>query len=434
MRVCGWRLLPLFPPTLVTLSSLLILIACGGGGGGGGCGGDGVGILGAFRAAKEFCLNGGQNPQAIVIGQFNSTNDSKLDVAVADEDTGDVSILQGDGMGGLGSPTTFSTSGSDPVALATGSFNLLDDSFTDIAAVNSLSDDVAILLGDGAGSFNAASPETVATDLAPKSVAVGDFDGINGDDLAVANYDNGTDGNVTILLSNGDGTFTEAPSSPIALNGSGPWAIAAGKIDGGAGTDYLDLVVSDLTGDAIWVFLGNGDGTFQTSGISPVIIPLPFGTGPAAVVIDDFDGDTFADLAVVNQGTAGESCTSPIGSRDTITILFGLGDGGFPTQVTYPVGSNPRAIALGDFNKDGVQDLVTANYCSNDISVLMGVGDGTFQPAVSYAVDPSGTPGLQLPTGVAVGDLDNDGFDDIAVSNSSSDGLSDSVSVLLNNN
>jgi hypothetical protein len=387
----------------------------------------GITIIGAFGTAQEFGLGGGQNPQALVIGQFDSINNSNPDVAVADQDTGDVSVLLGDGAGGLGSPTAFSTSGSEPPALATGSFNTMSDVLTDIAAANSVSDTAAILLGNGSGSFNAASPATVSTDLTPRSVAVGDFDGINGDDLAVANFNgDGTDGDVTILLSNGNGTFTV--NQTITLTGSNPLAIAAGFIDGDAN---LDLVVADLTGDRVWVILGNGDGTFQTTGISPIQISLPFGTGPAAIAIGDFNGDTFADLAVVNVGIVDDSCSvSQPANADKVTILLGDGLGTFGAPTTYPVGSNPRAIAMGDFNKDGIVDLVTANYCSHDVSVLFGVGNGTLLSAVSYVVDPSDTPGLQNPTGVAVGDLDNNGFDDIAVSNAGTD----SVSVLLNNN
>jgi FG-GAP-like repeat len=384
-------------------------------------------ILGAFSAAQEFGLGGGGNPQAIVMGQFDSTNNATPDVAVADQDTGDVSVLLGNGAGGLGAPTAFSTSGSNPAALATGSFNTMSDTLTDIAAVNSVSDTAAILLGDGSGSFSAPLSPTVPTDLTPRSVAVGDFDGINGDDLGVANFSgDGTDGTVTILLSNGDGIFT--PGQTITLTGSTPFAIATGFIDGDTN---LDLVVADLISDLVWVILGNGNGTFQTTGISPIAVSLPPGSGPAAVVIGDVNGDTFADLAVVNVGIVDDSCSvSQPANADKVTILLGDGLGTFGAPSTYPVGSNPRAIALGDFNKDGSVDVVTANYCSHNVSVLFGVGDGTFQPAIGYDVDPSDTPGSQLPTGVAVGDLDNNGFDDIAVSNASTD----SVSVLLNNN
>ncbi|HUJ79290.1 MAG TPA: VCBS repeat-containing protein [Nitrospiria bacterium] len=382
-----------------------------------------------FGQPTEYGLGVGLNPQALVIGQFNATTDGDpslpLDVAVANQDSNTVSILLGDNTGSLtlaGAAST--TSGSAPVALAKGRFDA--DTLIDLATANSGANDAAILLDNGDGSFTATSPATAGAGTLPKAVASGDFNGDGYDDLAVANY---SSADITILKSNGDGTFTT--SQTITPTGFiGPVSITAGDIDGDAS---LDLVVGDLTGDTVWVILGNGDGTFQTSGISPVAVPFPPGSGPASVVIGDFDGDGFADLAVVNQGTAGESCSAPIGSHDSVTILFGLGDGTFnpfgsPNKppATYAVGSNPRAIAIGDFNNDGFQDLVTADYCSDDVSVLSGVGDGTFQPAVSFS---TGMPGQDWPTGVAVGDLDNTGFDDLVITDSGTN----SVSVLLNN-
>ena len=394
-----------------------------------------VTILPTFGAATEYGLGGGRNPQALVIGQLNATTDGDpllpLDVAVANQDTNTVSILTGDNTGILTLMSTAAIgSGSNPVSIAKGLFD--NDTLVDLATANPGADDAAILLANGDGTFASASPATAVTNQTPLSVTAGDFNGDGYDDLATANYHgNGTNGNVTILLSNGDGTFTEALFSPVSLLGSGPWAVAAGYVDGDAN---LDLVVTDVPGDTVWIILGNGDGTFQTTGISPVAVPFPPGAGPAAVVIGDFDGDGFADLAVVNQGSAGESCSAPIGSHDSVTILFGLGDGTFnpfgsliKPPVTYAVGSNPRAIAIGDFNNDGFQDLVTANYCSDDVSVLLGIGDGTFQPAVSFS---TGMPSQDRPTGVAAGDLDNTGFDDLVVTDSGTD----SVSVLLNNN
>jgi hypothetical protein len=387
-----------------------------------------------FGSPKETSLGGGQKPQALVIGQFNATSDGStlgpLDVAVADQDTNDVSILLGNGTGNLtlnGAAST--TANSYPVSIAKGHFD--SDTLSDLATANFGTNDAAILMGNGDGTFTAASPATIGVGTSPQSVAAGDFDnppdGL--DDLAVANY---FSSDITILKSTGGGSFTITQTISIptpsrgCILGPGPFAVATGFIDGDGSRD---LAVADLACDTVWIYLGNGDGTFSLISNSPVEVLLPIGTGPAAIVIADFDGDTSVDLAVVNQGTADTSCP-PSGNQDAITVLFGLGDGNFPTQATYPVGSNPRAIAVGDFNHDMVKDLVTANYCSNDVSVLFGVGDGTFQPAVNYYVDPSGSPGSQLPTGIAVGDLDNNGFDDIAVSNAGTD----SVSVLLNNN
>ena len=88
--------------------------------------------------------------------------------------------------------------------------------------------------------------------------------------------------------------------------------------------------------------------------------------------------------------------------------------------MNFAVGSDPSSVAVGDFNRDGVQDLVVTNSSSDTVSVLLGVGDGTFQDAVNFAVGSD-------PFSVSVGDFNGDGIQDLAVAN----GRSDTVSVLL---
>jgi hypothetical protein len=89
--------------------------------------------------------------------------------------------------------------------------------------------------------------------------------------------------------------------------------------------------------------------------------------------------------------------------------------------LTLAAGTEPRSVVVGDFDGDGVLDLVVANELSDDVSVLMGNGDGTFQAAKNFAVGRS-------PRSVAVGDLNGDGLPDLAVAN----GGSDDISVLIN--
>ncbi|PZS00752.1 MAG: hypothetical protein DLM69_06005, partial [Candidatus Chloroheliales bacterium] len=71
---------------------------------------------------------------------------------------------------------------------------------------------------------------------------------------------------------------------------------------------------------------------------------------------------------------------------------------GFSNATSYPAGSGPSSVAVGDFNHDGKPDLATANYSSNNVSALLGNGNGTFQTAANFSV------GSQ-PFSVAVGDF-----------------------------
>jgi len=65
-------------------------------------------------------------------------------------------------------------------------------------------------------------------------------------------------------------------------------------------------------------------------------------------------------------------------SDGDISVLLGIGDGTFTAQHDVAVGDAPRSVAIGDLNNDGDQDVVVANFPDDDISVLLGNGDGTF--------------------------------------------------------
>ena len=134
------------------------------------------------------------------------------------------------------------------------------------------------------------------------------------------------------------------------------------------------------------------------------------GTDPDAVAVGDFNGDGKLDLAVANEGS------------NNVSIILGNGDGTFQAAVDYGAESNPDSVAVGDFRGDGKLDLVVANDGSNNVSILLGNGDGTFQAAVNYGVG-------SAPTSVAVGDFNGDGKLDLVVANE----LSNNVSILLGN-
>jgi CheY-like chemotaxis protein len=80
---------------------------------------------------------------------------------------------------------------------------------------------------------------------------------------------------------------------------------------------------------------------------------------------------------------------------------------GFQAPLAFDAGSNPVSVAVGDFNRDGIADLVVANHASNNVSVLLGKGDGTFRAAVNYVAGAG-------PNAVTVADLNGDGIPDLA--------------------
>ncbi|MDQ2711294.1 MAG: FG-GAP-like repeat-containing protein [Acidobacteriota bacterium] len=163
---------------------------------------------------------------------------------------------------------------------------------------------------------------------------------------------------------------------------------------------------------AAGILLGNGDGTFRAQKFYAV------GLDSSSIAVGDLNGDGIPDLAVTNANFCG--------AAGAVSVLLGNGDGTFQAQQKYAVGESPIAIVIGDLNGDGVPDLAVADGSFNGgrsddtVSILLGNGDGTFRPLQSLPVGGA-------PSSIAVGDLNNDGKPDLAVSYSSG------VSVLLGN-
>ena len=142
----------------------------------------------------------------------------------------------------------------------------------------------------------------------PMSVAIGDLNGDDCLDLAAAN--NMSD-NVSVLLSNGDGTFAAAVHYDA---GSAPYSVAAGDLDRDG---WLDLAVANEGSRNVSVLLNNGDGTFAEA------VHYQVGRYPVSVAIGDLDGDDWLDLAVAKDHE----------STDTVSVLLNNGDGTFAPAV-----------------------------------------------------------------------------------------------------
>jgi hypothetical protein len=239
---------------------------------------------GTFQAPATYAA--GSGPISVITGDFNG--DSKLDLAVANQNDHSVSILLGNGDGSFQAHVDYPAGTSDVAAVATGDFN--GDGKLDLVLANPSSATVSVLLGNGDGTFGA--PVAYATGTSgdhPIAVSAVDFNGDGKLDLAVTNLNAKT---VAILLGNGNGTFQPKVSYPTTNGGFiGPTAMTTGDFNGDG---KIDLAITDQGDNSVSILLGNGDGTFQS--------PLEFTTGSFAtgVAAGDFNGDGRLDLAVAN--------------------------------------------------------------------------------------------------------------------------------------
>jgi sugar lactone lactonase YvrE len=268
------------------------------------------------------------------------------------------------------------------MGIATADFN--GDGIPDLAvgAMNDGTAAVSILLGNGDGTFTAVASNPVVGGY-PYSVVTGDFNGDGISDLAVGNI---LDSTVTILLGKGDGTFTASPTLTIS---SAPQSLAIGDFNGNG---IPDLAV--VAGSSVLVFLGKGDGTFQQTTET-----LSAGTFPQGITAGDLNGDGIPDLVVANDANSG-----------SVTIFLGNGDGTFKTGTEISgTGSGTISVAIADFNGDGIPDLAVTNYSDDTVGILLGEGNATFEAPVFYSVS-----GINQQS-VTAADFNGDGKADLAI-------------------
>jgi hypothetical protein len=205
--------------------------------------------------------------------------------------------------------------------------------------------------------------------------------------------------------------------SSIAASTTSPYTLTA---------NVAGLGKSPLTGSVSFEDASNGNLPLASAALGAGTTTLGFsstvlaGTGsePIPAAVGDFNGDGIPDVLVgnINANTSGAY---------TLTLYLSSGIGTFapPTSITLPASFlNPTALAIGDFNNDGNLDLAVAGNSVNQVLILLGLGNGSF---VVGGTASTGTG----PNSIAVGDFNGDGNADLAVTNQ----FSFSVTILLGN-
>jgi FG-GAP-like repeat/RTX calcium-binding nonapeptide repeat (4 copies)/Putative Ig domain len=254
------------------------------------------------------------------------------------------------------------------------------------------------------GSF-AASTSTLSVGNAPTSVASADLNGDGIPDLVVANY---RDNTVQVFLGNGDGTF-QSPETYSVPNG--PSSVIVADVGNGS----PDILVASQSSNTASVLLGNGSGHFQAAIINNVAAGVTI--GPDALAVATLPGYGSQPDLVVADGFSG-----------SVSILIGNGNGTFGSPKTLSTSADEQpdifGVAVGDIQGDGRPSIVAVDYENNYLDVFRSNGSHFYSPNTYFVGG--------APTSLALGDLTGDGQID-AVVTEPHQGATGDVGVLLNN-
>jgi len=320
----------------------------------------------------------GSNPRSVI------TLDLKIDgtandivVANGGSDSLTVILCNGDGTFSNVTTTVPLGVGANPSYLVGGDFDT--NGIPDVAVANEGTDSVTILNGDGAGGLAVVTNTMLPAGAAPTCIDAAPMYGPAEDplleilipeDLVVAN---GGGGSWSLLQNDGMGTFTLTNTTPIGA-GTQPSCIAIADFN----LDLTnDVTVSTMADDSIRTYMGYGDGTFDAP-ITQYVYGFNAGSGPRHFGVGDLDANInplgHLDLAVALQGA----------DPGQIGILAGTDTAQWTLQNLYEVGEAPSFVLVTDIDGDGDDDLIVLERDDDTVLVMTGNGSGSFALAGRY--------------------------------------------------
>jgi hypothetical protein len=255
--------------------------------------GDGKGGM-ALAPNSPVVMKQGQHPHTHGLALADMNGDQKLDLVTANNADNDVSIALGDGRGRFTAlPKAFPV-GPSPYPFAVGDIN--NDGRLDIIATASATGPLraqqlprsfalTLLLNDGRGGFSRS--ELPLRTGEPWFAAVGEINGDRKPDVVVTHHEKSE---LSVLLGDGAGRFTEAVGSPLDW-GRSAFQVALADVNRDGRVDALAA-----TGEGVRIMLGDGRGNFEPAPGSP----FATGRGVWRLAVADMNGDSKLDIVTTN--------------------------------------------------------------------------------------------------------------------------------------
>jgi len=343
---------------------------------------------------------------SIALGDLNGDGIQDI-VTAGNAGSGYATVRLGLGNGTFATATSYAMLDMESRSVVLGDFN--GDGILDIVSGGKITGastegdaGVSIRLGRGDGTFGSAISYNLFT-FAPGEenviydIAVGDINGDGTLDIAAAGIAGGYQSPVVVLTGTGTGTFNVS-SSFVPPSGQQVFGLTFEDVN----QDGMLDIVSALEGGYVDVRLGQGNGTFG-AGVTYQMV----GSSAYAVTISDLNGDGIPDIVA-----AGNS-----GLDGYFAVRLGIGGGTFGSATSYATeGRVSNALVLTDFNGDGFLDIATTgrgDATDGYTTIRLGGGNGTFGAAVSYAAE------TRESYAIAVADLNGDGVPDFVTSGQS---------------
>ena len=316
---------------------------------------------GIISFADKIDFTTGYTPFSVSIVDIDG--DGKLDIATSNDGNNNISVLRNTSTSGV---ISFSTKidfavGYMPDGIAFG--DLDGDGKPDLVSADEDDMTISVIRNTStSGVISFANRLTFTTGSQPMSLVIGDLDGDGKLDLSITNYGSA---NITVLRNTSTlGSISFATKVNFSV-GSHPRSIAIGDLDGDG---KPDLAIANNLSNTISVLRNTATSGTITSGSFATKVDFTTPNGPFSVVIGDLDGDGKPDLAVANYAINSVSVFHNESTSGTITSSSFVA-----AKNTFPTGTSPMSVAIGDLNGDGKLDLAVANFTSKTISLYRNI-------------------------------------------------------------